>query len=445
MSNLKADQAQMRRHWSVLCNDIGYRFAGTANEQKAADYIEGQFRRFGLENIHQHRFDMPDWTFTKCTVRAGKGSTLKPIKTARPLLFSRSTPTLGVRGPLVYLLTGLPLDFKQPTRGKIGLLIGSLALADPKMKQRVMDSGLKALLVVDSRIPVRWMTSSGAAPQWVDGYTMPSVSISYFDAVDLVKRMPQNVEVQVQSRIFPGRSQNVVGEIIGSEKPNEVIVVSGHHDAVWGNVGADDNGTGVVFTLEMARMFARRPRKPRRTMRFISYGVEERLSVGSYLYMRSLSPREIKRCVFAFNCDGGASTVGEDEVRITGNAPLFKLATDHWNKAGHSAKVFNNVTPYSDHFPMNLAGVPSIYVGRPSMGNGGYWTLHSVYDNLDNVSPAVAAKTINTSAALLAKVADSPRLPFPPRIDSAVMKEIQAMAKVQYRHPWSADQFDYNA
>ena len=82
-----------------------------------------------------------------------------------------------------------------------------------------------------------------------------------------------------------GVQKNVIGEVVGTKQPEQVIVVSSHHDTVPGSVGADDNASGVVFVLELARIFAKY--QPKRTIRFVSYGVEERLSVENF-----------KNCVF---------------------------------------------------------------------------------------------------------------------------------------------------
>ena len=440
----RASPARIDRHWRVLCDDIGCRYAGSPAEQQAADYIESQMRRFRLNNIHQHRFAFPNWDFSRCTLRVGRKRPTRRITTARPFVYSTSTPPGGVQGRLVYLQSGMPLDFDQPLSGRIGLTMGGLALGDESVAKRIVRSGLKALLAVDSRTASDWPTSNGAAPQWMKGYHVPMCGLSYMDAVKLVESLeigPLQVHLAIQSRSFPARSQNVIGEIPGRDRPDQVIVVSGHHDSVWGIVGADDNGSGVIFVLELARLLARR--RPRRTIRFISYGVEERLSVGSYLYMRSLKARERKQIVLALNADGGGSAVGTDVVMVTGTTRLEKLAKEIWDKRRHPAEIRRDLSPYSDQFPLNIAGVPSVWVTRPNIGSHGHWTLHSVHDNRDHVSPAVLARTIDTAAALLDRVADAPRLPLQRRIDTPLMCEVKKVARREYRHPWSPESFDY--
>jgi aminopeptidase YwaD len=251
--------------------------------------------------------------------------------------------------------------------------------------------------------------------------------------------------MHIEADTFRAMSQNVVGEIVGREKPDEVIVVSAHHDTVLGMVGADDNGSGVIATLELTRMFAKRKQRPRRTIRFISYGVEEKLSVGAYLYMRSLSAREQRRVQFVINIDTIGSTVGTDIVYTTGSPRLEQVARNVWAKRRHPAEVRREVAPYSDHFPLNICGAPSVWLGRPSIGTEGFWYLHSVHDNPLHVSPSVMARTIETAAALLDRAANEPRLPFRREIAPPVMKRVRAIAKQAYRHPWNPGTYRYPA
>ena len=83
-----ASPSHIRKHWSVLCEKIGFRYSGTPGEQRAADYIEQQFKRFGLTNVRQQTFDFPNWDFSKCMLRVGHGRNLKRLGTALPFCFS---------------------------------------------------------------------------------------------------------------------------------------------------------------------------------------------------------------------------------------------------------------------------------------------------------------------------------------------------------------------
>lgn len=436
-----ADVRRINQHWRVLCEEIGNRYAGTEGEQAAADYVEVQFRRFGLANVRQFRFAFPGWSYSRCRLRVGRSKKTRRIPTANPMEYTVGTKRGGVRGPIEYVQGGSRLDLGRDLRGRVGLLIGSLSLGDPGTKQQIIDSGMAALITVDARVPFDWQIPIGSAPQWTTGYCVPTVCVPYMEAIRIVRDLPMSAQLDVATRAFPAESQVVIGEVVGRRRPDQVIIVSGHHDCVRGNVGADDNASGVVAVLEMARLFARR--RPRRTLRFVSYGVEERLSVGAYMYMRSLSAREAAGVVFVCNFDSVASHVGEDVVGVTGPSALERLALRHWGRRRHAVEVRPTVSPYSDHFPFNIAGAPSIWLSRPSMMSEGYWTLHSVHDNLDNVSAAVLARTVDAARCLLDDVATAKRLPFPRKIAPRLAAQVRRLAKRAYHHPWSPKTFDY--
>lgn len=435
---MQAVRRNIQKHWHVLCNQIGRRYAGTPGEQKAADYIEAHFEKLGLDSVRQHRFEFPNWSYSsKCAVHAGRDR--NPVKSSRPLCYSRSTPARGLSGDLVYLES--PRDYERDLSGKIGLLIGSLLLGDGIFRKRLMKTGLKGLLSVDSRVPHGWTISQGAAPQWMEDFTIPTVGISYMDGIELVKRMPLKVTIRFDAETFPAESQNVIGEVRGSMNPEQVIVVSAHHDAVWGITGADDNASGVVFVMELARLFA--GTHPRRTLRFISYGVEERLSVGAYMYMRSLSRAEKEKLVLAVNADTIASPVGVDSAYISGDSRLAGRVQACWSRRKHHLEVHRELSPYSDHFPLNICGVPSLWLTRPSVAHGGYWTMHSTHDNIANVSPAVIARTIGSTAAFLKEVANAPRFPFARRLGRDIMRDVKRIARREYSHPWDPTRYRY--
>jgi len=440
----RSSSAAMRRHWNVLCHEIGHRTAGTRGEQQAADYVASCMQRLGLENVRQEPFTFPDWSCRRFSFKTGSPGRrpTRRVPSARAGVYSLPTPRGSVRGPLAYLQSGSPLDFEQPLRGKIGLVIGTFAVADPTVKKHLARSGLKAVITVDMRVPFAWPTSCGAPPHWIDGLSIPMVGLPYLEAIKLVEQMPVDIEITLDSRFHPGTSSNVIGEIVGREKPEEVVIVSGHHDCVSENVGADDNGSGVIYTLELARMLSGQ-RRPRRTVRFISYGVEERLSIGAYLYMRSLGRAEQQRIVFVANADSISSVVGTDVIHITGTPALERFVRRTWARRKHPAMISASVHAFSDHFPFNIAGVPSISLGRPGIANAGCWQLHSHHDNTDHVSTAVLGRTIATSAALLDRIVHAPTLPFPRRIVASLAREVAATAKSVYRHPWSPDNFNY--
>ncbi len=446
MSNARhADLTQIRRHWRSLCDTIGERVSGSEDEQRAADYVERQFKRFGLTELKQQSFEFPNYKPSRCALWIQSGRSRKRVDNVEPFMFSVNTPAGAVRGPIEYLEGGHEFKFRRNLRGKIGLIIGGMSLMDRPLTQRLIDSGMAGLIAVDARVPFEWRTAIGAAPHWVEGYDLPTVGIPYRQATELLGQLPLKAELDIQGCVYPAMSQNVMAQVTGTTRPDQIIVVSGHHDAVAGTVGADDNASGVVFALELARLFARR--RPKRTIRFISFGVEEKLSIGAYVYMRSFNKKLRQQHVLTINADAIASRAGEDMLWVTGPRSLLRITERHYDKRDHPAKIIHGVNGFSDQFPLNIGGVPSIRLARPNMfGNtlGGYWSLHGKHDNLANVDPKVMARTVDTIAAIISEIANTERLPFARKIPVDQMKTVKHTAKHVYHHPYFPSRFDYS-
>src|SRR6185295_14009000 len=118
------------------------------------------------------------------------------------------------------------------------------------------------------------------------------------------------LEFDMDNKLIPGPRpcNNVVAEIPGTEKPDEVVIVSGHLDS-WdgpGSEGAQDNGTGTMVALEAARILNKVGAKPKRTIRFILWTGEEQGLFGSRWYVTAHKDDLAKiSCVFID--DGGTN------------------------------------------------------------------------------------------------------------------------------------------
>src|SRR6185436_10451835 len=122
---------------------------------------------------------------------------------------------------------------------------------------------------------------------------------------------PVELEIDLAHRFVPGPVPlyDTVAEIPGREKPDEVVIVSGHLDS-WdgpGSQGAQDNGTGSAVTLEVARILMAVGVKPKRTIRFCLWTGEEQGLLGSRGYVESLTAEERARISACFVDDGGTN------------------------------------------------------------------------------------------------------------------------------------------
>ena len=123
---------------------------------------------------------------------------------------------------------------------------------------------------------------------------------------------PVRLKIDVQNRVTTGPvdSANVVGEIRGSEHPEQVIVVGGHLDSWDLATGATDDGCGVATTLGAAKAIKLSGFKPKRTIRFVLFTGEEEGLLGSIAYTR-MHKNELQNHVAALILDNGQGPGGK--------------------------------------------------------------------------------------------------------------------------------------
>ncbi len=182
----------------------------------------------------------------------------------------------------------------------------------------------------------------------------------------------QNVKVELKNIVETnedGVSYNVIGELVGSKYPEEIITLTAHHDTWFG--GANDNASAVAIILEIAKILSENF-KPKRTIKFISFGAEEsgsknffEWSVGSFEYVNKHS-EEMKNIVANINLDPPAfgdtvllratpemTTFVKESIKNLDLEMIFKVTkmtqtgTDHWSfvTCGVPSVDFDSHTP----------------------------------------------------------------------------------------------------
>ena len=403
---------------------MGIRFAGTKEEKKSANWIEKEFAKLGLRNVHQQEFPCLSFDYSRCILTAledGKWCVV-PVE---PAAHTPATPEGGIEGPLqvVEKIPSSKSDCRSLMRRKI-LLLTTTELFEPAAFKRVMSAGPSGILVVDDRFPTEWTVAVGFPRLWVDLITCPVLNVSYMDAWELVRHGIKRVHIEVDSTVTEAASQNVIAEIRGRGCADEVIVISGHHDSVMNNPGADDNCTGVAVALELARVFAKR--RPRRTLRFISYGAEEQLSEGARYYALHASDRD--KIQLVLNVDAVGAWMGQTKIFLSGPPALEKLVEGISKEQAYPGRILKEICPFSDHFPLNYFGVPIIWYYRMTYTAARHFH-HSALETPDVVSPKVLERTVRHQAAILDLVANSEKLPYQRKVPSSQMKQLKKMGQ----------------
>jgi hypothetical protein len=422
------DIDRMTANWRALCADIGERLAGTAAEGRAAAHVATQLEKAGCSAVHTEEFACRSRKFAEARVLFRIGDRWQPVECA---VVTGSSSTDGwVEGAPVWLEMPEQADRigRRSLEGRIVLLFGPLPTSAQDHRSLV-EARPAAVIHVDHRFPFGWAKADGTYPAWVRRYGFPpTITVPY--PVAWRWRTADACTLRVRSRIemVDAVSKNVVGEISGVGPEAEEIIVAAHHDTQAGNVGADDNASGVVGILELAHMLS--DSRPRRTIRFISFGTEEQLSVGSAAYV--LRHREaLDRIGLVVNLDSVASPLGHHGMVCAGGEDLTRYLTRGMKAGGLPVAARRDAMPFADHFPFSAFGVPAVSFLRENFP-GGRWQHHSVHDDLANVSAKVLADLVSALAGLLLHAAGVATLPFARGLGEDIAEQTMRFARDLY-------------
>lgn len=404
-------QERIGSHWRRLCSRIGERRAGSAGDRAAAAYILGQFRAASLDNVQAEPFPCVSVLEARAEVALGTKKRLRPV-VARVLAGSPGTPgSRAIEAGLVWIEMPEQAErLLQPSlRGKIAVLFGPMPTR-AELHRRLVECAPAAVIHVDDRLPFEWVKDDGVYPVWARKYGMPpTLTIPFRAAWDLKKAGANRARLRAVVSLKEVASSNAVGEIPGRRPGLPLVVVSAHHDTQCNNTGADDNASGVVALLELAQLL--KAKRPLRTIRFVSFGAEEQLSVGSARYVMA-HRREMAEFGVVMNLDSVASPLGHHW--------LFRAGTDSfgaWMVRSLAKNGLDTVEkiapmPFADQFPFSVFGVPAVTLMRANMDSGMRWQHHSAQDNLGNVSVTELVRVIQAVAATAFDLARTVKWPF---------------------------------
>ncbi len=207
-----------------------------------------------------------------------------------------------------------------------------------------------------------------------------------------------------------GTAHNVVAEITGRTRPNDVYLIAAHYDstspsAATNAPGAEDNGSGTAGTLEMARILAQYP--PQATVRFVTFAGEEQGMVGSQAYVNSLSATERARIKGAFIMDMigyksaayPTNVLLETSSAVPGTVSLVTTLSQN-AQTYTTLNVAISYDPWgSDHVPFLNANMAAILLIEQEYDS--YACYHRTCDTPDKVTPTQAAEVLKMLIAAL--------------------------------------------
>jgi carboxypeptidase Q len=384
-----------------LTTRIGPRMAGSDAEQRAVQWGIAMMRARGLRNVRTEPFTIPYWarTFDRGQVVGDNPQNL--VITA--LSGSPATPLGGIEAEIVRFgsLAELQAADERTVQGRIVFIDEPVVAAQdgagygmavrrrgqcPALSQQ---KGAVACLIRSVGTHSHRFAHQGGNSRQPAGVSLPAAAVSPPDADQLTRLLalgPVRVRLEIHVEVRDDApSANVVGEIVGRERPNEIVVIGAHLDSWDQGTGALDDGAGVGIVTAAAELIARLPRAPRRTIRVVLFGAEETGIWGARAYAERHAD-ELANHIVASESDFGARTIWRLETRFGDGA------------MGHAQAFFRTLQPLGitpgnnlatggpDLTPMRLAGVPVVELSQNGMD---YFNFHHTPDDtLDKIDPA---------------------------------------------------------
>lgn len=411
---LTSDRAYARL--AHLTDQIGHRLSGSKSLERAIEWAIAEMKSDGLDNVRAEKVMVPHW------VRGDESLEMSsPVQRKLTMLGlgnSIGTPAEGISAEAVVVRTFDELEaLGDKVRGKIVVYnvpftnYGATVRYRSSGASRAASYGAVAALV-RSITPVSLQTPHTGAMIYDEAQPkIPAAAIT-IESAELLQRMQDRgdrpaLKLKMEARFLTdAESANVVAEIKGSEKPDEVVLVGGHFDSWDVGQGAHDDGGGCIIAWEAVRLLKELDLRPRRTIRVVLYTNEENGLRGGNAY-RDAHRAQLPKHILAIESDSGVYRPQGFGLAATAppqaRANLQEIAR---LLTGIDADRIAANGGGADIGPIMREGV----VGASLNVDGArYFDIHHTHaDTLDKIDPKNLALCVATMAVVAYTVADMP-------------------------------------
>ena len=401
-----------------MLDTFGPRLSGSTNLEKTLEWIKDEMARDGLDNVHGEDVMVPKW------VRGKESATMtSPWEKELDILGlggSVGTGTKGVKGEVLVVSSFDDLKAKSSmAKGKIILYNVPFTTYGETVQYRYRGASEAAKLggiasLVRSVGPYSMNTPHTGTSAYEDGVKkIPHAAITLEDAAMMGRMSARGLTIKVslymEAKSFGDvMSQNVMGEIVGSEYPDEVIVLGGHIDSWDAGQGAHDDGGGCVAAWQAVKLIKDLGLKPKRTIRAVMWTNEENGLRGGEAY-RDEHFNQLDNYILAMESDAGVFK--PSGFGFTGSDEAFKILQDIGTLLKRiESGVITKGGGGADIGPIMREGVPGM--GLKVDGSKYFWYHHTEADTFDKVDKDEFNRCVATMAVMAYVVADmDDRLP----------------------------------
>ena len=412
---LTSDKAYQRL--AYLTDHIGNRLSGSQNLEHAIEWAVSEMKKDGLANVHPEKVMVPHW------VRGEESLELtSPVSRKLTMLGlgnSIGTPADGVAAEAVVVRNFDELErIGEGVRGKIVVYNVPFTDYGATVSYRLTGASRAArygavAAIVRSITPVSLNTPHTGAMRYDEAQPkIPSAAIT-IEGAELLQRMNDRGEhpvlrLKMEAKFLPdAESANVIAEIKGSEKPDEIVLLSGHYDSWDVGQGAHDDGGGCIVAWHAVRLLKELGLKPRRTIRVVLYTNEENGGRGGIAY-RDAHLAEISKHVLAIESDLG--TYQPLGFGLGAAAPAQARSNMQ-----EIAKLLSGIR--ADRIAANGGGsdigpivAEGVIGGSFDVDSSRYFEIHHTpADTIDKINPKDVASCVAAMAVMAYTVADMPQ------------------------------------
>lgn len=412
---------------SSLTTEVGPRLAGSPGDRAAVAWAVAKLKALGLQNVRTQDVLVPHWV-------RGEASAEIVSPHPQPLVAvalggSIGTPDDGIEADVVAFddLESLRAATREQVEGRIVFLRkrtertrdgkGYADAVGGRATGPSVAAGLGAVALVIRSIgtSTNRIAHTGTLVYNIEQPKIPALSISNPDA-DLVERQlaagqTLRLRVRLTSRDLPRtRSANVIGEIPGTDRADEIVVLGAHLDSWDLGQGAIDDGAGVAIVSAVGALLHERGMKPSRTIRVVLYANEEFGLSGANEYAHAIGD-EIGKHVGAMEADLGSGRVWRFQSRVLPSAAAAMQSIAGVLKPLGIEAGDNEARGGADIGPLRRAGVPVFTLQHDASE---YFDVHhTVNDTLDRVDRRSLDQAVAAYAATAWLVSQA-RVPLGP-------------------------------
>jgi len=417
-----------------LCDGIGGRPTGSSACERAVDWSLGRFRDAGADSAWTETYTVPaSWEggldYAECLspaqfrIRVASAPATVPTPHGKPL--EASLVNAGDGSADAFAALG------ERARGAIALVLSPEMKTETDLFAEYTRDG--TMLAAAERAGVAALLIQSSQPRLLlyrhpmglggDSIALPTAIVARVHASRLAWLADHGevkVHVDLPSRLGgPFQARNVVAEIRGREKPDEIVLIGAHLDSWDLGTGAEDDGVNAMMIVEIARAFKALGLAPRRTVRFALFTGEEQGMLGSEAYVIRHAA-EMGRHVAMIAFDTGSGRIsgfylnGREDLRRPVDQALAPVGS--LQVTSHTLEAIDG----TDNFDFLISGIPNLVAVQewaPYLPN--YHTESDVYDVVDGRQAKINAAV---AAVLLWGLAESPNRPAPRQTRSEVEK-----------------------